>query len=188
MRSRGRDGSELIVVDDLVKHLWSGSVEGEVFAVLDGARDDRIHKFLEDSDLERHCLYEEKAISDEVKRVAPYVVRLLPWSKHTRWLFEAGWGKSWGILLTTRVTSPELRQHLRRFLVVKDEKGHQLYFRYYDPRVLRQYLPTCTRAESEMVFGPVNRYWTESKDARSLVEFVPGAGGVKQTEFRIHRN
>ena len=33
----------------------------------------------------------------------------------------------------------ELRRHLRRFLLVKDESGRQLYFRYYDPRVLRLY-------------------------------------------------
>jgi hypothetical protein len=173
------------VIDALSRHLWTSSVEGEIYAILDGARDERIHSFLGGSDLESSCLYEEKAISEDVRRAAPYLVRLLPWSRHTRWLFDTGWGQSWGILLATRANRPELRQHLRRFLVVKDEHGKQLYFRYYDPRVMREYLPTCTRAESEMVFGPVTRYWTESKDARTLLEFVPAPGGVRSTELRL---
>jgi hypothetical protein len=33
----------------------------------------------------------------------------------------------------------------RRFLRVKDEDG--LVFRFYDPRVMRVYLPTCAAGE-----------------------------------------
>ena len=53
-------------------------------------------------------------------------------------------------------TLEELRRHFRKFLKVEDPKGKSLIFRYYDPRVLRVYLPTCNAMELQTVFGPVN--------------------------------
>ena len=42
--------------------------------------------------------------------------------------------------------------------------GEMVYFRYYDPRVLQVYLPTCRRDEIKIIYGPVLRYIAE--DAR----------------------
>jgi hypothetical protein len=175
------------MVDELISLLWAPSVTGEVYAILDGARDERIVASFPDSELEWRCLYEEDAIAGELKQVAPYVIRLQPWSRYTQWLFSSGWGKSWGILCAAPIGLVELRRHLRRFLLVKDEGGRQLYFRYYDPRVLRLYLPTCNPAETETVFGPITRFWSESEDARSLVELVPTAGGVRRSDIALPR-
>ena len=44
-------------------------------------------------------------------------------------------------------------------------------FRYYDPRVLRVYLPTCTPDELEMLFGPIERFWMESNAAGTVLDF-----------------
>jgi hypothetical protein len=46
---------------------------------------------------------------------------------------------------------------LRTLLRVRDEAGRTLLFRFYDPRVLRAYLPTCTATEWQSVFGPVHQ-------------------------------
>lgn len=43
-------------------------------------------------------------------------------------------------------------------------------FRYYDPRVLRVYLPTCRPDELRTVFGPIRSYLVEGEDG-SLIEF-----------------
>lgn len=59
-----------------------------------------------------------------------------------------------------------LRRHFRRFLRVTDEQGQPLMFRYYDPRVLRVYLPTCTAEELALVFGPVSAYLIEDGEVR----------------------
>lgn len=40
-----------------------------------------------------------------------------------------------------------------------------MLFRFYDPRVLRLYLPTCTSTELEQVFGPVGTFFTEDAAA-----------------------
>jgi hypothetical protein len=60
-----------------------------------------------------------------------------------------------------------LRHHLRTLLVVKSWSGERMLFRYYDPRVLRAYLPTCTSDELRTVFGPVPQYYTRVKPPRS---------------------
>ena len=53
---------------------------------------------------------------------------------------------------------------LRIFLTVMTEKKKKLLFRYYDPRVLRPYLPSCTPAELQTFFGPIDQYVIEGED------------------------
>jgi hypothetical protein len=64
-----------------------------------------------------------------------------------------------------------LRQHLRTFLRVTNQRGRRLIFRYYDPRVMRVYLPTCMPAELRSVFGPIRCYLMESPDADAVLRF-----------------
>jgi len=59
--------------------------------------------------------------------------------------------------------------HLRRFLTVRTEKGKKLLFRFYDPRVLRLYLPTCTSTELNTFFGPVERFVCEGGDSQTAL-------------------
>jgi hypothetical protein len=65
----------------------------------------------------------------------------------------------------------KLRRHLRRLLLVKDTGGRRLVFRYYDPRVLRKYLPTCFPAELEEMFGPIERFWMEAEEPSTMLSF-----------------
>jgi len=46
-----------------------------------------------------------------------------------------------------------------------------LIFRYYDPRVLRAYLPTCSPAELNTFFGPVTAFITEGENPGEILEF-----------------
>jgi hypothetical protein len=89
----------------------------------------------------------------------------------TDWLLSNGWGKSWGIFLQSSASLKELQRHFRQFLMVYDEKGTPLYFRHYDPRVLRVYLPTCNESELKTVFGPVHHFYVEGKEENLLIEF-----------------
>jgi hypothetical protein len=50
--------------------------------------------------------------------------------------------------------------------------GKIVYFRFYDPRVLRAYLTTCTDDEIRTFFGPVHRLVMEEEDGRPLS--IPG--------------
>jgi hypothetical protein len=86
-------------------------------------------------------------------------------------VLENGWGKSWASFIRTQTGFKQLRRHLRQFLRVRSEDGRKLIFRYYDPRILRVYLPTCRANELEMFFGPVDSFVTESEEPEQMLEF-----------------
>ncbi|MEP7281388.1 MAG: DUF4123 domain-containing protein [Rubrivivax sp.] len=152
--------------------LWpesSPTSRSGVWAVLDCARDPQIYPALQESRLEFRCLY-SGALPRELERVAPQLVELLPDHRLTQRLIDAGWGRAWGVFV--KIDDPSnLRHHLRRFLEVQDEEGRRLVFRYYDPRVLRAYLPSCTPEELDTLFGPLDAYLAEGADGDALIEF-----------------
>ena len=123
-------------------------------------------------------LYEGRSKA-ELTLFAPYLVSLPPWSKLLEKLVSKGWGKSWGIYLTCNLPFHEVRHHFRHFLMVNMPDGDQVYFRFYDPRVLRVYLPTCTPKETDEFFGPVSRFAAEDEKPESLLEFVRQETGMK---------
>jgi hypothetical protein len=171
--------------DRVIKALWpSEVVDGtSVWAILDGARDERIYPALRTSRLDYRCLYSGR-LPKALEAAAPHLIELAPAYSFTRKLIEQGWGNSWGIFLRIRDSS-NLRYHLRTFLRVQDEAGRFLLFRYYDPRVLRVYLPTCRPDELTAVFGPIGSYLTESDDGRSLLEFEFDEGQLQQRRISL---
>jgi uncharacterized protein DUF4123 len=108
---------------------------------------------------------------ETLESTAPHLVEIARSYSFTKLLIEMGWGQSWGIFVRIKDAS-NLRYHLRTFLRVQDAAGRVVYFRYYDPRVLRAYLPTCLPQELETVFGPVAGYLVESEDGNELIEFA----------------
>jgi Domain of unknown function (DUF4123) len=156
--------------DRVIQALWPASATDlSVWAILDCARDERIYPALRNSRLDYLCLFSGR-LHPEVAAAAPHLIEVSPAYRFTPRLIEMGWGQSWGVFL--RVKDPSnLRSHLRGFLRVKDESGRILMFRYYDPRVLRVYLPTCRREELRTVFGPISSYLVEDEDGKGLIEF-----------------
>lgn len=158
--------------------LWpaDGKPRASVWAVLDCARDVRIHPALISSRLDFRCLYSGR-LPAELERVAPQLVELLPDHRLLDTLLGDGWGQSWGVFV--KIEDPSaLRHHLRKFLKVRDEDGRRLIFRYYDPRVLRTYLPSCTGSELATLFGPMAAWLTEGERGESLIEFTQGSAGL----------
>ncbi len=81
------------------------------------------------------------------------------------------WGNSWGIFLSIKDAS-NLRHHLRKFLRVEEEDGKKLIFRYYDPRVFRAFLPTCSHEQLKIIFGKIECYWTENESGEEIIEYI----------------
>jgi len=159
--------------ENVIEILWRPTPRAEppqLYAILDGAREDRIYPALEKFEGESCCLYRGELDAD-LASAAPYLVKLTADDAFTSWLVTQGFGASWGIFLQSPATLDELRRHFRRFLMVYDHTGKPLYFRYYDPRVLRTYLPTCNASELTTLFGPVRRYYVEGEDPDTLIEF-----------------
>ncbi len=161
------------MVDRLAASLWSRDAihrAPSVFMLLDAARDERVLPLLRRSRLDYRCLFLGE-LAPELARVAPYLVHLGRRSLATREILRLGWGQSWGVFLHSDRILQDLRRHFRRFLQVKDESGKRFFFRYYDPRVLRAYLPTCEKNELDYVFGPVQMYLVEGESINTILEF-----------------
>lgn len=160
-------------VDRLVTLLFERASEKlspprRLFAVLDGARSPRIHPMVLGSPRPFECLYRGE-LDPLLAEVAPYLVELEAESFWTRQLLTEGWGRSWGIFLEAAAPIATLQRHLRSFAKVKDESGRTLVFRYYDPRVLRVYLPTTNAAEARTLTGPIGRFLLESRDGQAVI-------------------
>jgi hypothetical protein len=155
-----------------------------VWMIVDGARSIDVFRFLLECYLEYSCLY-SGPLTPDLEMAAPYLVQLDHGYRDTHRLIRQAWGNSWGVFLRTDTSLKKLRRHLREFLVVRDTKGTRMIFRYYDPRVLRVYLPTCVTAELRTVFGPIECFWTESESPEKMLEFAFRERGLEERAVAI---
>lgn len=156
--------------------LWPHTAHAEpeqVYWLLDGARDPAIVPWLERSGLECSCLYSGELIP-RLKAAAPWLVKLPEQAPASLELLGLGWGKAWGILLgvPVRVSMDQLRRHCKKFLRVRTEDKRVLNFRYYDPRVLSVFLPTCDAAQFQALLGPMRRVIVELDEGERWEVFV----------------
>jgi Domain of unknown function (DUF4123) len=143
---------------------------------------------------EAKCLYEQEIWSlfegdaaEAVADVAPYLMMIDPAGGYLEnWVSR--WGNSAGILLTTSTDRNNLYAHLRQIFIVEDEDHQPFFFRYYDPRVLRNFLPTCTPEQLAEFFGPVTAYLCEDEASDTLLVFRPHQGSTHKESLRLSGN
>ena len=140
------------------------------WAILDAAREPRVLEELEYTLHDKHCLFAGQ-LSPALQNAAPYLIQIDSGDRFTQSLLQYGWGQAWGIFFRTRAWVDPLRKHFRTFLRVRDYRGKYLLFRYYDPRVLRAYLPTCLPDELSAVFGPVHSFLLEAQDSNTVLRY-----------------
>jgi len=164
--------------------LWPDGPRQNVWMIADGARTVDIFRFLLDCHLEYACLY-GGPLTPDLEMAAPYLVQLDHGYRDTHRLIRQAWGNSWGVFLRSDTSLKKLRRHLREFLVVRDTKGTRMVFRYYDPRVLRVYLPTCEVGELRTVFGPIECFWAEGDCREKVLEFRLHRGNLVQNTLSL---
>lgn len=130
-------------IDTLVDKLFEGH-DANVYAVLDGASILNLVQILEQSQAEFECLYRGE-LDPELQQVAPYLVALPKNSALAHWVLD-GIGHHWGIFAVSTADMRGMRKHFRTFLMIYDSCNQPVYFRYYDPRILRAFLSVCNAA------------------------------------------
>jgi hypothetical protein len=162
----GRDGILEIV------HYFDLQCEhsGQLFAVVDSARNSSIRELLESSEVTSQSLY-EGVDAEDLDLVAPFLIEFDAKGDWFREYLTQAWGQSWGVFFIARNGFQQVRHHLRQFLIVKDEDQKKYYFRFYDPRVLRRFLPTSTSQQLAAFFGSIQCVFTESEAGDKLLQF-----------------
>jgi hypothetical protein len=156
----------------------------KTWAILDGARDERIVKAVDRSYQDQCCLFAGN-ISPQLRSVAPHLVRFDRGDDLSDYVLENGWGNAWGVFFSSGASLETLRKHFRRYLRVSDEGGKTLIFRFYDPRVLSVYLPTCNNEELTTMFSPLDRFVLEAGKGAEAVEYRFSGVKLKTRSFYL---
>ena len=129
------------------------------------------------------CLFQGD-LHPEVKAVSPHLVTLTQGDPLTDAWRTQGWGQSWGVWLTSSAGLHAVWRRLRHFTQAVLPSGEgPLLFRFWDPRVLRVYLPLVEPAELPGWFEDVEAYIVAAEDGRGALRFTL-AGGALNTESR----
>ena len=159
--------------------------DDQLYGVVDSARDARLASFVFTQYMdERRWLFEDQA-AEHMRDVAPYLVPIAfreryPYRRSEYLdLWAERLGTSAGIMLLSGADAGPLQRHLRRIFQVGDEEGNRFFFRFYDPRVLRVYLPTCTPAGARQFCGPIRKIVVESEEPGGLLVCTASRGGVR---------
>lgn len=150
------------------------AAEGKLYAILDACDEPDVPGKVADLGPGRvKCLY-RAAEDPETLAVAPYLAHFQ--EEDVDWVSRTLWGRFWGIFAVVLDSNIKaLRAHFRKFLTVQLEGEGAAHFRYYDPRVLETFLPTCDGKQLEKFYGPVDAYGvlsTKKHEDRGVLLFT----------------
>jgi hypothetical protein len=163
-----------------------GKGDVPAFALLDGASAPSLVKSLYEHEPEYCCLYRGE-LAPDMATVAPYLVRLEAESKFTELVLGEGWGAHWGSFVVTIANLRTLRDHFRSFQTVELPDQRTVLFRYYDPRILRTFLPVCNAAELATFFGPVQKFVVEGETPEVGIKFSLAGAALKPEPFQLKK-
>jgi hypothetical protein len=157
---------------------------GQLFAVLDACDAPSVPVLCEGVGPSRAVSLYRGDAEERFADIAPYLLHLTDTTLF-EWVTEYAATHGWGIFVLSPIGFDALRTHLRKFLKVLGPDGRRLYFRFYDPRVLPVFLPTCDRAQLEQFFGPVLAYGTAVADGGVVCHRRQGAPSVATVAARL---
>lgn len=146
------------------------AAEGRLWAILDACNEPAVPPQVAGLGPEKAVSLYRGQAEHEQWAVAPYLAKVD--ETVLDWILQTLWKKHWGIFAVAECDLKDLRKHFRRFLIVEDPDGETMYFRYYDPRVLPVFLPTCTRDELKTFFGPLKAYAVGEAESESVKFFL----------------
>ncbi len=148
---------------------------GHKYAVLDTAVAGDARAQLYQCGAQFWCLYSGDDAA-KLEHVAPYLVYLPPDGELLRWMVAQGWGKAWGIFLTSDHPPDVVWHQLRRSLMVGMEgEAEPVYFRFYDPRVLRAFWGIADIEQRGELAGPITAFLMEDEEPDTLLRLLPGS-------------
>jgi len=136
-----------------------------LYALVDAGRDLRVLELIRQHVEPHHSLY-DGLDGETLEDVAPYLVG--PMRKDSALLENLvmeGFGKRWAVFVTSSEKFVDVRRHFRRFLKVEMEYSHEdVFFRFFDPGVLRPFWPTCNAGQKREFAEGLEQIFVEEKN------------------------
>ena len=153
------------IPDQLETLRQASAGQGPLYALMDGALASELQAVLIEH--QPRLDYLPLFLGDDkgsLAPVSPYLIRINSFDDNLLWwLLDEGQGKSWGIYLCSQTELTALHHHLFCLLSVRGLEGEKLYFRYYDPRVLRPFWKALTKEEQNRLMGPIQTILVEDE-------------------------
>jgi hypothetical protein len=115
-------------------------------------------------------LYRGK-MGESLAKSAPYLFEVEAGGEFETWVKKQDPVEKRVAWLHSSATLDELRQHLRRFLRMKNQAGGMIYFRFYDPHVLHTVLPHLKEEQRKEFFKLINYINIEDKKIEERVMY-----------------
>jgi hypothetical protein len=163
---------------------WTLPSGEKAWALLDGAAIPRLRQKLAEEQPQHVCLFGDELPLDRAA-TSPYLVLLDAPSPMATYALGEGWGRHWGIVAFSKAPMETLVKHFRSLLTVSLPSSETVTFRYYDPRVLSTFLPTCDQAQLEELYGPVSTYLYEGNGDKELLRVPKGRAPLKPTPIAL---
>lgn len=161
-----------------LKREAAAAVEGaHLYAMVDATREPfLVRPMLEAMSKDVACLFKGLATEAFGDRTA-WVAKINEGEWILDWLIEDGWGVRLASYIASPLPLEPLMTHLRRFTKVEGPDGRQHFFRFYDPRVMRQYLPVFDDRQHARWFAGIAACLIEDdRDPRRLLRLTSEGG------------
>lgn len=139
--------------------LGSDHANKRLYAIVDAAQNELIYTKIK-CEADIYLSLYGNDVAESLKAVGPILFQLRKDNDLSSWLIDNGRDHNWFILFaSTGTTMVDLRRHFKRFAMVQSPNGNSMYFRYYDPRVLRSYIPSCSEEERAFIYAQHPCFW-----------------------------
>ncbi len=142
---------------------------GTLYAILDACDEPRVPQKVRELGPERTVSLYRGWAEREYWAIATYLVQVD--EQLLDWIVDNLWEDPWGIFAVADTDLLSVRKHFRQFLTVEDPHGDQMYFRFYDPRVLSTFLNSCSNVDYRTLLGPLNAFLIPGETPACLAEY-----------------
>lgn len=143
--------NEIVVTSTDWAEIAARTTNERIFGVLDACDSPLVQNIVQRNNEDCTCLYNGR-IADDFWAIAPHLVSLS--APIARYIADNENDENWGFLIITDADFATVRKHLRKYLQAVLPDGKQVYFRFYDPRVLSTYLESSSAAEIARFMSP----------------------------------
>lgn len=157
----------------VLAYLQTLIIDKPLYAIVDAAQDEQVIELLQQhaEKTRLQSLFEGEQ-GEEMAPVAPYLLQFnTPDNPMLHTIVQHGWGKNWGLYFDYPGEFEAARNQLRQCIRVKDNDSDYLTFRFYDPRVFRQYISTFDMSQLIAFFGAIGNYWLEDEKTTGVLHY-----------------